>query len=115
MARDLSAGGRAGVVVFAASKGRQPSFESGTARGLVLSNDVGGLPAYPARSGHGYFTAAVLDSLASPATDLDGDGRIELTELVQDVTFRVARASDWAQTPWVARREMFGDFAIAGR
>jgi WD40 repeat protein len=125
LAAALARSGRAGVVVFAASKGRQASWEtaragggSDEARSFVL--DARGLPFVappPGVSaeapGHGVFSAAVLASLFSPNTDADGDGVIELSELLDDVTYRVTRASGGEQTPWVARRELFGDFGIA--
>jgi hypothetical protein len=102
---------RAGAVVFAASKGRQFSLEPGTARAFVLS------PAAKASVGsggdHGFFTGALLASLESPDTDEDGDGALQLSEIIDQVTERVTSASDGAQTPWVARRELFGDFAVA--
>jgi hypothetical protein len=34
-------------------------------------------------------------------------------ELVDYVTERVRAASNGMQTPWVARREMFGEFMVA--
>src|SRR5262249_7606747 len=58
-------------------------------------------------------TGAVLRSLESASTDRDGNGTIELSELVEDVTARVTRVSRGRQTPWVARRELFGDFGVA--
>ena len=36
----------------------------------------------------------------------------ELGELIDYVTERVRSASNGQQTPWVARRELFGDFAL---
>ena len=65
-----------------------------------------------AGEGHGLFTAALLKSLGDQETDRDGDGAIQLSELIDEVSWRVARSSKGAQTPWVARRELFGDFAI---
>ena len=43
----------------------------------------------------------------------NGDGAIQLSELIDEVTSRVTRASQGAQTPWVARRELLGDFRLA--
>jgi len=34
-------------------------------------------------------------------------------EFMDHVTWRVRTTSQGAQTPWVARREMFGDFVVA--
>jgi WD40 repeat protein len=84
--------GRGGTVVFAASKGRQLSAE---------------------RGGHGLFTRAILDALTGPATDRDRDGLVSLSELVEAVTVAVDRESEGRQTPWVARRETFGDYVLA--
>ncbi len=92
LATSLSRQGRAGVLVFAAAKGRQESFED------------------PA---HGFFTQALLATLRDPTADRDGDGRLEVSELIDAVTTRVDRQTRGLQTPWVARREMFGDFQIA--
>jgi len=116
LAEALANEGRSGVFVFAASKGAQLSYEvgatRGSARGLELAWD-GKPPQAPSQSGHGLFTAAVLEAIAGAAPDRDKSGAIEIQELVDDVTERVRAASNGKQTPWVARREMFGDFAIA--
>ncbi|HZO15499.1 MAG TPA: caspase family protein, partial [Polyangiaceae bacterium] len=104
MAKSLAAGGRAGAVVFAASKGRQESIEANAAL----------LTGVPARLGpHGVFTAALLASLSSADTDRDGDGAVQLGELVDDVTLRVSQSTAGRQTPWLARRELFGDFRVS--
>ena len=50
-------------------------------------------------------SGAVVAVQAEPA--------IELSELIDYVTERVTDAANGAQTPWVARREIFGDFALA--
>ena len=103
---------RAGAVVFAAAKGRQLSFEANTSRGLVL--EPGAAAALGAPGGaHGFFTAAVLESLERKSTDRSGDGAIQLSELIDEVRGRVERASGGLQVPWVVRREIFGDFRIA--
>ena len=64
-------------------------------------------------AGHGLFTSALLEGLAGEATDRDRSGAIEVGELIDYVTERVRSASNGKQTPWVARRELFGDFVIA--
>lgn len=115
MAADLSRSGRAGAVVFAAAKGRQQSLEPANSRGLELSVEQRALVTPPAPEPHGFFTGALLTALRDPATDRDGSGSIELSEIVDEVTRRVSRASGGAQTPWVARRDMFGDFALVER
>jgi uncharacterized caspase-like protein len=107
---------RAGVFVFAASKGRQESLEASTSRSLVLEDSKRELVATPVAAGtpegHGYFTGAFLQALRAQSTDVNGDGVIALSELVSQVTLRVTRASEGRQTPWVVRRELFGDFGI---
>jgi WD40 repeat protein len=110
LADDLVRVRRAGVVVFAAAKGRQSSYEPSGTRGFDIKRAP---PSVTISAGHGLFTGAVLDSLASAATDRDDDGQIELQELVDDVTLRVSTTTRGLQTPWVARREIFGDFALA--
>jgi uncharacterized caspase-like protein len=112
LATDLARRGRAGVLVFSAAKGRQASFEPGNARGLALET----VPSAKGNvSAHGFFTGAILAALGSPATDLDGDGALEVSELIDEVTRRVATASKNLQTPWVARQEVIADFRVAPR
>ena len=118
LARELSAEGRSGVLVFAASRGAELSYEvssgGGASRGLELAWSgkppklSGTLP-----TGHGLFTSALLDALSGGAPDRDGSGAVEAGELIDFVTERVRGASNGMQTPWVARREMFGDFPVA--
>jgi hypothetical protein len=110
LARKL--GSRAGVVVFAASKGRQQSLEPNGARGFGLTKEAASIKV---TGGHGLFTAALLASLSDPETDRNGDGAVELSELVDEVTWRVRRASHDLQTPWIVRRELFGDFVLGAR
>jgi hypothetical protein len=112
MAERLWTGGRAGMVVFAASKGRQVSYEPAGARGLVLDATTRGIVQ---ADSHGFFTGALLATLADPASDHDRDGEVESSELIDEVTRRVTDATRGMQTPWVARREMVGDFAVARR
>ena len=69
--------------------------------------------AAPLARGHGLFTGALLEALEGRAPDHDESGAIEIGELTGYVTERVRTASNGMQTPWVARREMFGDFMIA--
>ncbi len=119
LADALASSGRAGVFVFAAAKGRQLSFEpSGDARALVLDAATRPMVVPPSAgpagaSPHGFFTGALLASLASEATDANRDGTIQLEELVDATTERVMRATKGQQTPWVARHEILGDFGIA--
>lgn len=122
LAQKLATGGRAGVLVFAASRGSQLSYEvpasgkrTGGSRGLELAWDGRPPPlsASPGGGGHGLFTGAMLEALAGGATDRDHSGAVEVGELIDFVTERVRAASNGKQTPWVARREMFGDFVVA--
>lgn len=122
LAQDLAAKGRAGVLVFAAARGSQLSYEVSPgglsrggfgARGLDLVDDQPRAVPPSLTGGHGLFTSAVLEAIAGGATDRDRSGAIEIGEFVDFVTWRVKSTSGGAQTPWVARREMFGDFVIA--
>jgi uncharacterized caspase-like protein len=117
LASGLAGGGRAGAVVFAAAKGRQFSLEPAVARGLSLEIEAQALSLVEPepKEPHGFFTGAFLGALKSAATDRDGSGSIELGELVDEVTRRVTRATGGAQTPWIARKDMFGDFALVRR
>ena len=124
LAKGFATQNRAGILVFAASRGSQLSYEvsgaGGTAtegtgsRGLEIAwegrppRDTSSLAA-----GHGLFTSALLEALAGRAPDRDKSGALEVSELVDYVTERVRGASNGKQTPWVARREMFGDFMVA--
>jgi hypothetical protein len=115
LANALATEGRAGAVVFAAAKGRQASLEPGNTRGLVLDATKVALvtPTGAPQERHGFFTGALLRSLRDRATDTDGDGAIQLGELIDAVTTRVTLVSGGAQTPWVAHRDLFGDFKVA--
>jgi len=98
LARDFFSGRRGGVMVFSASKGRQYSFES---------PDFGG--------GAGIFTYALIAGIGaqSPIADRDGNGFVELLELVDYVRGYVDRQTYGQQTPWLSRKELFGDLPIA--
>ena len=113
MAEALLHDDRAGLLVFAAAKGRQPSLEPGSARGLVLDPVSRRAVSFDPEASHGFFTGALLAALADPGTDSDRDGWVEMGELIDEVTERVALASHFEQVPWVAKREYFGDFVIA--
>ncbi len=115
LAARLEREGRAGVAVLAAAKGRQLSYEPGMDRGLLLELDASaaGRTRFDAADPHGLFTGAVLSTLGDPVADADGDGALQLSELVESVRRRVSDASGGAQTPWLARRDLFGDFAVS--
>jgi WD40 repeat protein/uncharacterized caspase-like protein len=112
LATALASEGRAGVIVFAAAKGRQSSYEpSGATRGFDVAP-----AAKPLVGGeHGFFTGALLASLRDPMSDRDGDGVIEMSEWIAATTDRVSHATEGLQTPWVARQELFGDFGVVYR
>lgn len=84
-----------GLTVFAASKGREESLED------------------PAVGG-GYFTAAVADVIAGNRGeyDLNQNGVIEVSELYVGVKRQVTGQTAGRQTPWLARNQMVGDFAL---
>lgn len=111
LAARLAQGQRAGVVVFAAAKGRQPSFEPSSTRGFSVVTDVDAPP--PGRGRNGYFTGALLDVLTDSDSDRNGDGVVDVSELVAGTTHRVVSATGNRQTPWLARREVFGDFQVS--
>lgn len=122
LASALASSRRAGVLVFAAARGSQYSYEvppggasmtTGT-RGLELAVE-GPPPPLPRtlEGGHGLFTSAVLEAIAGGALDRDRSGAVEVDEFMEHVTWRVRTTSGGAQTPWIARREMFGDFVVA--
>jgi uncharacterized caspase-like protein len=124
LAQQLAAQNRTGVLVLAASRGSQLSYEVPPPRGGVQQVGSRGFDVVwegkpPTRvtrklpTGHGLFTSAVLEALEGRAVDRDRSGAIEVAELIDYVTERVTTASKGKQTPWVARREFFGDFVIA--
>lgn len=98
LAQKLRSEGRSGIMVFAASKGRQSALES---------PDLGG--------GFGVFAYAVTQALGPKAkeADLNANGYVEFMELVDHVSKTVDKETEGEQTPWLSRKELFGDFAIA--
>lgn len=98
LAQKLRSEGRGGVMVFAASKGRQSALES---------PDLGG--------GFGAFAYTVTQALGPKAkeADLNGNGFVEFMELVDYVSRSVDKETEGEQTPWLSRKELFGDLAIA--
>ena len=98
LAQQFFTGGRGGVMVFSASKGRQYSLES---------PDIGG--------GFGIFTYALTQSLGPKAKEADtnSDGFVEFMELVDYVSQYVHRETNGEQTPWLSRKELFGDLPVA--
>jgi WD40 repeat protein len=98
LAQQFFSGEYGGIMVFSASKGRQYSLES---------PDIEG--------GFGIFTYALTQSLGPRAreTDTNSDGFVEFMELVDYVSQYVHRETKGEQTPWLSRKELFGDLPIA--
>jgi WD40 repeat protein len=98
LARTFFSGEQSGVMVFSASKGRQYSLES---------PDIGG--------GFGIFTYALVQGLGSKSdqADRNRNGFVEFLELVDYVSRYVDRRTRGEQTPWLSRKELFGDLPIA--
>jgi WD40 repeat protein len=98
LAEQFFSGGHGGVMVLSASKGRQYSLES---------PDIGG--------GFGIFTYALTQGLGPKSKEVDtsGDGFVEFMELVDYVRVYVDRVTEGEQTPWLSRKELFGDLPLA--
>jgi len=98
LAEELYAGKRGGVMVFSASKGRQYSMET---------PDLG--------DGFGLFTYALVQALGpqSGQADINKNHYVEFSELVDYVRYFVDRETGGSQTPWLSRKELFGDLPIA--
>jgi hypothetical protein len=91
----LLGGPRAPMLVLAASKGRQYSYED-------------------PKWGGGAFTHALVEVLKSNwrSADLNGNGVIEVSELYRALRSIVTRETQGQQTPWLARQDLIGDFAL---
>jgi hypothetical protein len=98
LAHTLAMGKRSGIMVFSASKGRQQSLES---------PDIGG--------GYGVFTYSIVKALSETPEEADRDrsGYVEFYELVDFVIREVKNLTENYQIPWLARKEIFGDFPLA--
>ncbi|KOR32367.1 hypothetical protein TI05_07655, partial [Achromatium sp. WMS3] len=98
LAAKFFSGGTGGVMVFSASKGRQSALES---------PDIG--------NGAGFFTHYITQALSAKSKEADrnNNGFVEFMELVDYVSKTVNKESAGQQTPWLSRRELFGDLAIA--
>ena len=91
----LLAGDHPPMLVLAASKGRQASFEDQKWDG-------------------GVFTYALIEALQSKRStyDLDHDGAIEISELYRGLRQILARETAGEQTPWLVRQDLLGDFVV---
>lgn len=76
------------IAVVAASKGRQLSREN-------------------AETG-GFFTSSVVAALGDPATDVSGDGVLDLDEIYAAAKGRTIALSKGQQTPWLVRNGLGG-------
>lgn len=83
------------VTIVAASKGRQTSLESNAAGG-------------------GYFSNALAEIIAGDraAYDTNGNGAIEASELQRGLRTLIDAQSNGAQTPWMTKSRMVGDYAL---
>ncbi|MEM8690147.1 MAG: caspase family protein, partial [Pseudomonadota bacterium] len=84
-----------GMIVFAASKGREFAEEH-------------------SELGHGLFSLAIADVVSKnrKASDLNGNGAIEVSEFYYGVKKRVIEQAKNDQTPWLARNQMIGEFSL---
>ena len=84
-----------GLTVLSASKGRE------------LSAEVPSL-------GGGVFTYALSQAIGADRANADANGneRIEVSELYRYVKDKVSTLRKGKQTPWLARNQMIGDFAL---
>jgi len=85
----------AGLTILSAAKGREYSAEM-------------------TRLGGGVFTVALVEALTveRERTDSNGNGVIEVSELYRAVKDKVRILRAGEQTPWLARNQMIGDFAL---
>lgn len=85
----------ANVSIFAAAKGQQQSIES---------SEVGG----------GYFTVGFEQIISENrhAYDLNGNGRIEATELRDGLLGFVSARTNGVQTPWMTKGRIIGDYSL---
>lgn len=91
----LLSGARAPMLVLAASKGREVSLEGEHWKG-------------------GVFTYALSEVLTTKSSiyDRDRDGAIGISELYRALREIVSRETNGEQTPWLARQDLIGDFAL---
>jgi uncharacterized caspase-like protein len=83
------------MLVLAASKGRQYSYEG-------------------SKWGGGVFTDALVEAIQRnrQSYDLDHNGVIETSELYYALKSLVVRETAGEQTPWLVRQDLLGDFAL---
>ena len=83
------------MLVLAASKGRQVSYEGPNWDG-------------------GVFTYALVTALKTRRKDydLDQDGALEISELYRALRTIVTRETKEGQSPWLVREDLLGDFVV---
>jgi hypothetical protein len=91
----LLSGAHPPMLVLAASKGRQFSYEG-------------------PKWGGGVFTDALVEAIQRnrQSYDTDHNGAIETSELYYALKSLVVRETQGEQTPWLVRRDLLGDFAV---
>ncbi len=91
----LLSGAHPPMLVLAASKGRQYSYEG-------------------SKWGGGVFTDALVETIQRNRQnyDLDHNGVIETSELYYALKSLVVRETEGEQTPWLVRQDLLGDFAL---
>ena len=91
----LLSGAHPPMLVLAASKGRQYSYEG-------------------PKWGGGVFTDALVETIQRNRQnyDLDHNGVIETSELYYALKSLVVRETGGEQTPWLVRQDLLGDFAV---
>lgn len=94
-AEALLTASRAPLLIFAASKGRQYSYED-------------------KRWGGGLFTHAITQALWHNRSkyDQDGNGVIDVSELYRAAKEIVTKESKGRQSPWLVRRDLVGNFGL---
>lgn len=113
LASRLSRSARSGVVVFAASKGRQQSYELGErVKGVTRIKRSSSLTPGDNAEGTVYSPMRSSAVLGDPTTDRSSDGAIDIDDLAESVRRRVDQATGGQQMPWLSRREIFGTFTV---
>jgi hypothetical protein len=92
--KGLLSGSHAPVLVLAASKGRELSFEGRNWQGGVFT----------------YALTKVLLDAASP--EGAAQQAIDVSDLYRKLREILARETNGRQTPWLARQDLIGDFAL---
>ncbi len=91
--KGLLSGAHAPVLVLAASKGRELSFEGEKWQG-------------------GVFTYALTKVLLEAATRDGARGALDVSALYRGLREVLAKETNGQQTPWLARQDLIGDFSL---